>query len=94
MASIVYDSCNKVKKAVEGDDNAVTKVKAILDAGKKGTNNGQIGLLKAAHAHIEGGTAVAFKWKTDGNLLIVGYGVKGKGKRVSGDGGYDWTYCV
>lgn len=93
MAQIVYGGCNKVKKAVEGDTLAAAKVKNVLDAGKAGTNNGRIARLNAEHAHVEGKTAVAFKGQTDGNLLVVGYGEKGKGKRTAGDGGYDWTFC-
>jgi hypothetical protein len=93
LANITYNGCNKVKKAVENNDLASKKVKAILEAGAKGTNNGLIALLRADHAHVTGDVAVAFKWLKNGDLEIVGYGEKNKGKRVSGDGGYEWKYC-
>jgi hypothetical protein len=94
VAEITYNNCNKVKKAVQNNDLASKKVTAILEAGSKGSNNGRIALLKADHAHVTGDVAVAFKWLSNGDLEVVGYGEKDKGKRVSGDGGYQWTYCI
>lgn len=88
---IVYE-CPKVRKLVLSDPLAFAKVNALFVGGSRIGNNGRIALLKADHAHITGGSAVAFRWDGD-DLEIVGYGVKGKGKPVAGSGGYSWTAC-
>lgn len=88
---IVYE-CAKVRKKVMADPFAVAKVQALYLGGSRTPNNGRIAMLDAEHAHVTGGTAVAFRWDDD-DMEVVGYGVKGKGKKVAGSGGYDWTRC-
>ena len=80
----------RVKRAVEADPKAETKAVSIYERGTSYRGHGPTADLGGAlHAHIEGRTALGFKWM--GNALqLVAYGVKSD-SAGTGTSGYTWT---
>jgi hypothetical protein len=76
------------------DDNFLNHVSDIVNYGRNSYGNGAVNIDRTnncGHKKLTGGDAIGYKWSSDTDLAIVGYGEKSsKGSKRQGSGGYEW----
>ena len=90
--TITYEP-ERLRQYVEGSDfirGTIENIRAVGKGGKIGTpQRWKINGHKVKHQHVQGRTAVAFRWENDRTLHIAAWGTKANSAK-GGSGGYRW----
>lgn len=87
---VVAYSNDKVKKACAADSNCKSRINEVVAHGHPYVGHKAVSAIKAqGHVHVGNSNAIAFSWKSESELKIVGYGTKSNSAKP-GNSGYEW----